>query len=67
MVLDGVCVPAENLLDEEGEGFYHVLGTLNTKRFNWSVIPPASGDLPLDLALDYAAERESFGRLIGKN
>jgi len=67
VVLDNVRVPEENLIGEEGEGFYHVLGTLNTERIIWSAIPLGAGELALDLATDYANERESFERPIGKN
>lgn len=67
VVLDDVCVSENNLLGEEGKGFYHVLNTLNTERIIWSAIPLSAGELALDLATEYANERESFGRLIGKN
>lgn len=67
VVMDEVRVPEENLLGEEGKGFYHLLGTLNTERIIWSAIPLGAGELALRLATEYANEREAFGRLIGKN
>lgn len=67
VVFDDVFVPEENLLGDEGRGFYHVLGTLNTERINWSAIPLGAGELALDLAVGYAGEREAFERAIGQN
>lgn len=67
VVFDDVRVPSKNLLGEEDMGFYHVLDTLNTERINWAAIPIGAGELALDLAIDYAKERESFRRKIGSN
>lgn len=67
VVFDDVRVPKENLLGEEDKGFYHLLGTLNTERIIWAAIPLSAGELALDLAVDYANEREAFEQLIGKN
>lgn len=67
VVLDDVRVHEDDLLGEQDKGFYHVLGTLNTERIIWSAIPLSAGELALDLAVDYAGERESFERPIGKN
>lgn len=67
VVLDDVRVHENDLLGEQDKGFYHVLGTLNTERIIWSAIPLSAGELALDLAVDYAGERESFERPIGKN
>ncbi|WP_227134725.1 acyl-CoA dehydrogenase family protein [Halorubellus salinus] len=67
VVYDDVRVPEENLIGDEGKGFFHVLGTLNTERINWGAIPIGAGELALDIAVDYAAEREAFERKIGQN
>lgn len=64
-VFDDVRVPADNLIGQEGKGFYHVLNTLNTERINWAAIPIGTGELALDLAVDYAGERETFEQRIG--
>lgn len=67
VVYDDVRVPAENVIGKEGKGFFHVLNSLNTERLNWAAVPIGAGELALQLAVDYANERESFGRKIGKN
>jgi acyl-CoA dehydrogenase len=67
VVYDDVRVSEDALLGEEGRGFYHLLGTLNTERIIWAAIPLSAGELALDLAVDYANEREAFERPIGKN
>lgn len=67
VVYDGVRVPEENLIGTEGKGFFHILNTLNTERINWAAIPIGAGELALDIAVDYANERETFGEKIGRN
>jgi acyl-CoA dehydrogenase len=67
VVYDDVRVPKENLIGEPGKGFFQVLNTLNAERINWASIPTSAGELALDLASDYATERETFNRPIGAN
>lgn len=67
VVFDDVRVSQANLLGGEDKGFYHLLGTLNTERIIWAAIPLSAGELALDLAVDYASEREAFERPIGQN
>lgn len=66
-VYDDVRVHENNLIGEEGKGFFHVLNTLNTERINWGAIPIGAGELALELATYYANEREAFERKIGSN
>jgi long-chain-acyl-CoA dehydrogenase len=65
LAFDGVLVPRENLLGEEGEGFAYLVGNLPQERLSIAVAGLAGARAALDLALDYAREREAFGRPIG--
>jgi acyl-CoA dehydrogenase len=65
--LEDLEAPAENLIGEEGEGFYHVLDGLNEERIVIAAESIGLARAALDKATDYANEREVFGRPIGKN
>ena len=59
-------VPAENLLGEENQGFYLIM-----QNFAWERLLMALGAVGamrrlLEVAIDYAGERDAFGRPIGK-
>jgi acyl-CoA dehydrogenase len=59
-------VPAENLLGEENRGFYLIM-----ENFAWERLSMALGAVGgmrrlLGVAIDYAGEREAFGRPIGR-
>jgi acyl-CoA dehydrogenase len=59
-------VPVENLLGEENQGFYLIM-----RNFAWERLLMALGAVGgmrrlLAVAIDYAGEREAFGRPIGK-
>jgi len=59
-------VPAENLLGEEGKGFYHIMWELQGERLTAAAGCVAGAQGMLDMTLQYAMEREAFGRSIGK-
>ncbi|MGP4005158.1 acyl-CoA dehydrogenase family protein [Streptomyces sp. 4N124] len=61
-----VRVPAENLIGQEGRGFYHMMGNLPTERLAIAVAALASAERAFELALDYAKTRVAFGRPIGE-
>ena len=59
-------VPAENLLGAQNEGFYLIM-----QNFAWERLLMALGAVGamrrlLEVAIDYAGERDAFGRPIGK-
>ena len=59
-------MPKENLLGEEGSGFVSLMMNLPQERLSIAAMAVAACERVLDLCLDYAKEREAFGRPIGK-
>lgn len=57
-----VRVPAENLIGQEGRGFYHMMGNLPTERLAIAVAALASAERAFELALEYAKTRVAFGQ-----
>ncbi len=64
---DGLPVPQEDLIGEEGKGFYYLLHGLNPERILVGAEAVGLGRAALKRAVDYANEREVFGRKIGMN
>ena len=64
---DDLRIPATNLVGEEGRGFYQMLDGLNEERLVIAAECLGLAELALDRGVKYAAEREVFGRPIGKN
>ena len=67
LVFDGLRVPAENIIGEEGEGFHHVLDGMNAERALIAAECIGDGRWFVQKATERASEREVFGRPIGKN
>jgi len=65
--LDGLEVPAENLIGTEGDGFRHILDGMNAERILLSGEAVGDGRFFIDRACAYAGEREVFDRPIGAN
>ena len=66
LFFDNVVVPKENLLGEEGSGFISLMLNLPQERLSIAMIAAAACEAVLEMSLDYAKEREAFGRPIGK-
>ena len=64
LILEDVRVPAENLLGEEGAGFYGIMHNFQKERLYLALMANATAQLALDLSIKYAKEREAFGRPI---
>jgi alkylation response protein AidB-like acyl-CoA dehydrogenase len=62
--LDGVRVPVERRIGREGDGFGMALEALNSGRLGIAAIATGLGQAALTAAVEYAREREQFGRPI---
>ncbi len=61
-----VKVPVENLLGEEGQGFFQLMMQLPQERLSIAVIAVAACESVLEMTIQYCQERTAFGRPIGK-
>jgi citronellyl-CoA dehydrogenase len=63
---EDVRVPAENVLGEVGKGFYHISWELQGERLVAAAGASSSAERMFEKTLEYAKEREAFGRPIGR-
>lgn len=63
---DNVRVPVENLIGEEGRGFYYLMNGLQLERL--CAVPAAvtGCEKAIEVTLQYMSERQAFGRPINK-
>jgi alkylation response protein AidB-like acyl-CoA dehydrogenase len=64
--LDGVEVPTTRLIGKEGQGFSIALAALDAGRLGIAACAVGLAQAALDAAVDYAGQREQFGRPIGE-
>ncbi|MGD2134414.1 MAG: acyl-CoA dehydrogenase family protein [Maricaulaceae bacterium] len=67
LFIDGLKIPASDLIGEEGKGFSYLLHGLNPERILVGAEAIGIGRVALERAAAYANERVVFGRTIGKN
>lgn len=67
LFIDGLKVPSEDLIGEEGQGFYYLLHGLNPERVLIAAEAVGLGQVALERAAIYAKERIVFDRPIGQN
>jgi acyl-CoA dehydrogenase len=65
--IDGLKVPLEDRIGEEGKGFHYLLHGLNPERILIAAEAIGIGKLALGRAAQYAKERVVFNRPIGQN
>ena len=66
LAFDNVVVPAENLMGEEGTGFGFIMEAFALERLVMGINAHARAEFALDYALQYMAERETFGKPINQ-
>jgi acyl-CoA dehydrogenase len=66
LVFEGCRVPRENLLGEEGQGFFMLMRKLQQERLVVAIGAQASAEKILEDTIRYTQEREAFGKPICK-
>ena len=64
---DNLPVDVSDLVGDEGKGFQQILSSVNAERILLAAECIGMGRWCLERGVDYAGEREVFGRTIGKN
>jgi acyl-CoA dehydrogenase len=64
---DNLLIPRTNLVGEEGQGFRYLLDSLNAERILIAAESIGDGSWFIERTVDYANQREVFGRPIGQN
>ena len=65
LFFEDVAVPVENLLGEEGRGFYYLMENLPVERLSLTIGAMAHAGVAFDWTLEYVKERRAFGQPIG--
>ena len=64
LIFEDVKVPVENLLGEEGKGFYYLMDKLQQERLVVALQVQIEAEEMLRLTIDYVKERKAFGSRI---
>jgi alkylation response protein AidB-like acyl-CoA dehydrogenase len=65
LFFDDCRVSSDNLIGTENHGFYHLMANLPRERLSIAVGAVAAAEVILALTMDYARNRQAFGRAIG--
>jgi len=66
MHFDDCRIPADNLLGQEGQGFYYLMEKLQQERLVCAIGAQAGIEVVLDETVKYTQERQAFGKPIAK-
>jgi acyl-CoA dehydrogenase len=64
LALEDVRVPVENLLGQEGNGFYGIMHNFQKERLYLALMANATAQMALEESISYAKVREAFGKPI---
>lgn len=66
LIFEDAMVPTENLLGEEGKGFYYLMEQLQQERLLVAISAQTAAERMLEITIDYVKERQAFGKPISK-
>jgi acyl-CoA dehydrogenase len=64
LAFEGCRVPAENLLGQEGRGFYAIMRNFQNERLVLAAMAMGEAQAALELTLDYVTTRKAFGSVL---
>lgn len=62
LFFDDVWVPADNLIGEEGRGFYYIMNNFQNERLAVMGLALGEAQKAIELTLEYVKERKTFGQ-----
>lgn len=66
LIFEDAVIPQENLIGEEGMGFYYLMQKLQQERLMLAIGSIAGSKRMLEITLDYIKQRTAFGKPISK-
>jgi alkylation response protein AidB-like acyl-CoA dehydrogenase len=66
LTFDEARIPADHLLGNEGQGFFHVMQNFQWERLVMALAAVAAAERTLELGMRYAEERTAFGRPVAR-
>ncbi len=62
LLFEECLVPAENLLGEENQGFYGIMGNFQNERLQLALMANTTAQLAYEESIKYVKQRQAFGR-----